>query len=127
MIEALPAAIIEPDDTLTASIRLPDENDAHVVMTAIRSSSQAIVTYNLKDFPANVLMRWDLEAVHPDDFIIHQLDLNDELIADIVRTQAADLKKPPMTEADLIARLADNGLLKTASRLRSLLFHETLP
>ena len=72
------------------------------------------------------LKTWGIEAVHPDDFVIHQLDLNAEAVAGIVSVQASSLKKPPMTVADLLDRFADCGLSRTASRLRSLLLHETL-
>jgi hypothetical protein len=32
------------------------------------------VTYNLKDFPAETLARFDIEALHPDDFLVSLLD-----------------------------------------------------
>ena len=35
---------------------------------AIRAGAGVIVTYNLKDFPAETLARFDIEALHPDDF-----------------------------------------------------------
>lgn len=34
-----------------------------------------IVTANLRDFPAEALMPFEIEAQHPDEFIVHLTDL----------------------------------------------------
>jgi len=47
----------------------------HVLAAGIRSSAEVIVTYNLKDFPAETLAKFDLEAQHPDDFLLSLFDL----------------------------------------------------
>jgi hypothetical protein len=36
---------------------------------------RVIVTMNLKDFPAEVLQKYDMEAQHPDEFILRLIDL----------------------------------------------------
>ncbi len=43
------------------SVSLPDPNDVHIVSAAIRSGAQIIVTFNLKDFPKDVLSSYGLE------------------------------------------------------------------
>lgn len=55
---------------------LPDKDDRHVLATAIAGHADCIVTFNLKDFPAEALARHDIEALHPDDFIMNQLQLH---------------------------------------------------
>jgi hypothetical protein len=47
-----------------------------VLAAAIRGGAQGIITANAKDFPATALAPLGLEAVHPDDFLLDQLDLS---------------------------------------------------
>jgi PIN domain len=55
---------------------LPDEDDRHVLAAAVRGGAQCIITANAKDFPAAALEPIGLEAVHPDDFLLDQVDLS---------------------------------------------------
>jgi hypothetical protein len=48
-------------------------------------SADVIVTYNLTDFPAATLAGFDLEAQHPDDFLVGLLDLAPGVV-DLLRT-----------------------------------------
>ncbi|MFK7879369.1 RSP_2648 family PIN domain-containing protein [Roseobacter sp.] len=57
---------------LEARLWLPDENDIHVLATAISTSSDAIMTMNAKDFPRNALAEESLERVDPDGYL-HRL------------------------------------------------------
>ena len=55
---------------------LPDADDVHVLAAAIGGHADCIVTWNLKDFPSDVLEVHGIEAVDPDSFIIAQWDLD---------------------------------------------------
>ncbi|HET7370483.1 MAG TPA: PIN domain-containing protein, partial [Gammaproteobacteria bacterium] len=61
---------------LIESLDLPDPDDRHVLAAAIRCNADAIVTFNLKDFPADALEPYAIDLIHPDDFVYYQLDLN---------------------------------------------------
>ena len=94
---------------------LPDPNDRHVVATAMHGRADAIVTFNVRDFPANVLSPLNIEVIHPDDFLLDQLDLNPRPVLDVLRKQAADSRRPVLTSTDLIARLTRAGVASFAS------------
>lgn len=91
--------------------------DRHVLAAAIRCKAQAIVTYNLKDFPADVLREFDIEAIHPDVFLINQFDLSDARVLDAIKTIRARLNNPPRTAIEYLERLAVNGLTAFSQRL----------
>lgn len=90
-------------EELEAGIRLPDENDRHVVAAAIQGGADTIVTANVPDFPAQAFKPLGLEILHPDDFLLDQLDLSPSAILEVIREQAADSSRPPLTCYDLVA------------------------
>ena len=54
---------------------IPDENDRHVLATAIMAHAHAIVTQNTKHFPKSCLEKFAVLCRTPDDFLIHQYHL----------------------------------------------------
>ena len=85
---------------------------------AIIGHADAIVTFNLKDFPAAVLGAYNIEAQHPDDFIVNQLELHELAALTAIKEMRARLIKPPQSAADLIATFESNQLTQTAGWLR---------
>lgn len=65
MREAFADALVTGWEELEPAIRLPDPDDRHVVAAAAQGGAQAIITANVKDFPAAALRSLGLEAVHP--------------------------------------------------------------
>lgn len=53
-------------EDLTESVSLPDYGDRHVLAAAMGCEAEIIVTFNLKDFPTEVLKPFGIEAQHPD-------------------------------------------------------------
>jgi len=85
-------ALVTGWEELEPGIRLPDQDDRHVLAAAIRGSAQGIITANTKDFPAAALEPLGLEAVRPDDFLLDQLDLSPPKI------RKSSASKPPAPE-----------------------------
>jgi hypothetical protein len=56
-------------------LSLPDVNDRHVLAAAIAGHADSIVTINIKHFPASVLDPLGITALHPDEFLLQQLEL----------------------------------------------------
>ena len=98
-------------------LTLPDPDDRHVLAAALACVADAIVTFNVKDFPAESLRPFGVEAVHPDVFV-KELELTG-----IVERTALDhwrsLKRPPLTGDQYLAALANNQLPLLAARLRA--------
>ena len=105
-------------EDLIDSLSLPDPDDRHVLAAAIRAGAEVIVTSNLKDFPAEALTQFDIEARHPDDFLIELMDLAPDVICAAVKRQREALRNPPKTAEELLATLESQGLPQTVARLR---------
>jgi len=86
---AFPEACITGYEPLIPAIELPDPEDRHVVAAAILGHANAIVTFNTKDFPPDRLELFGLLLQSLDDFLVHQLELNGEVVMDKLERQAS--------------------------------------
>ncbi len=120
MCEAVPECLVEDHQELIPSLELPDPGDRHVLAAAIRSRAHAIVTDNIKHFPAAALAPHGLEALTADRFVLRLIDLAPDAVVEVVRKQAAVLKNPPCTVEVLLARLVRQGLRRSSNALLSL-------
>src|SRR5262249_21177126 len=118
MNEAVRDCLVTSYEDLIESLSLPDPDDRHVLAAAIRAGASIIVTYNLTDFPAETLARFDVEAQHPDDFLVGLLDLAPGVVCAAVKRQQESLKNPPKTAEELLATLESQGLTQAVARLR---------
>lgn len=105
-------------EDLIPSLTLPDPDDRHVLAAAIRARADAILTFNLTDFPEETLSQYGIEAIHPDDFVTYQLDLSANLVCAAVKRQRQSLKNPPKSVDEFLAVLERQGLPQTVSALR---------
>jgi hypothetical protein len=104
---------------IAPSLRLPDPDDVHVLAAAIAGHADCIVTSNLKDFPTETLKPYGIEAIHPDDFLVAQLDLDEFSALAAFRDMRTRKKDPPFNAEEFALALERNGLVATASRLRA--------
>jgi cytosine/adenosine deaminase-related metal-dependent hydrolase len=111
-------SLVSGFEHLIPSISLPDVNDRHVVAAAMHSGAGLIVTFNLKDFPAEALQSYNLNAQHPDDFIVDLLDLHPAGVLKAAANQRRSLKNPPKTPDDYLDTLLAQGLTQSVSILR---------
>ena len=105
MNRAIRDVLVDGYQGLVDSLELPDLGDRHVLAAAIRGGAQAIVTANLKHFPARALAPLDLEAIHPDDFILDLLELAPGVILKVLDDQVRALRNPPMEWAEVLDKL----------------------
>lgn len=94
--------------------------DRHVVMTAIAAHADAIITFNLADFAASHLQEHlRLEVIHPDDFVMDLITLNEKRAVAAFRELRSRKKNPPWVTEELARRLNDSGLVQTSLWVRS--------
>lgn len=67
--DMFPHACVRPQPGLESRLHLPDENDIHVLATAIAGNADAIVTLNAKDFPRGTLQAEGLTRRDPDGLL----------------------------------------------------------
>lgn len=79
--------------------------DRHVLAAAVRAGAAVIVTANLTDFPAYALDQYDIEVMHPDEFLLDQLDLYPKQMHRCLIKQRTAYNKPTLSMAEFIASL----------------------
>lgn len=117
MRNAVPDCMVTNYEKLEIGLTLPDPNDCHVLAAAIRSNAQAVITSNLKDFPSEALKEFDIEAIHPDIFLVNQFDLSNAKVLDALKNIRARMINPPCSAAEYLERLAVNGLTAFSQKL----------
>lgn len=110
-------ALVTGWEPLVDGISLPDPDDRHVVAAAVRGGAQAVVTANLRDFPPAALDPFGVVAVHPDEFLLDQLDLAPAVVLAVLREQAAHTRAPRLDVPDLVARLDRAGVPQFAAEV----------
>jgi len=117
MDNAIEDALVTGHEVLCQGLDLPDVDDQHVLAAAIKCHASVIVTYNLKDFPADILAPFEIEALHPDDFIADLLDMDQAAVLEAVAKQRASLRNPPTSAPELLETLRALGLPQTVTHL----------
>ncbi len=117
MDRAIPDGLVEGYQDLIRGLQLPDQDDRHVFAAAIRCGASVIVTFNQKDFPAEVLRTFGIEAQHPDVFIGDLLDLDTASVVAAAQRHRAALKNPPIEAASYLEILLKQGLVHSTKIL----------
>ena len=118
MREHFSEAVVTCFEPLIATLELPDADDRHVLAAAIRCGAQHIVTDNLADFPAEVLGRFDIEAVDADGFLSRTFDLYPSEALGVLRILREAYSNPSFTPSAFIRDLAAKGLPGLAAQVQ---------
>lgn len=119
MDQHVPDCLVTGYEPLISTLTLPDPDDRHVLAAAIQGGARSIVTFNLGDFPASVLDPYQIEAIHPDEFVVRLWDESPGAVLEAARRQRAGLKRPPKTAAEYLATLEQCRMVETVARLGS--------
>jgi predicted nucleic acid-binding protein len=106
-------------ESVIPSLTLPDPDDRHVLAAAIVGRCDVIVTQNLKDFPEAAVAPFQIETLHPDEFLSNQLSLAPGIFCSAIRKVRARLLHPPYSVEEYLAILTRQGLVATVGELES--------
>jgi predicted nucleic acid-binding protein len=98
-----------------------DPGDRHVLATAVVAGAEGIVTFNARHFPAAALAPFGKQQIDPDDFLCTLLDIDGPSVTDTIVEQAADLRRPPLSAAQLLDLLQLGRVGTFAGRMREML------
>lgn len=111
--------LVENFEPIIDGLKLPDEDDRHVLAAAIKCRADAIVTFNLDDFPAQALGPWGIEAWSPDEFLSDLVDHNANRVWGCLQRIADSRHRPPETIDDVLTQLERSGLIESTAELRA--------
>lgn len=119
--DAMDANLLDPLVTgyqpLIAGLTAIDEKDRHVLAAAIQGQCSVIVTENLKHFPPEALAPYDIEAQHPDTFLVHQMTLDPNRFLAAAKQVRERMRKPPCTVDEYLDKLRKANLPLIADEL----------
>ena len=110
-------ALLTDYQPLVPTLQLPDPSDRHVLAAAIHGACDAIVTFDLKHFPADVLAAHGIAPVHPDTFLLTAFTEQQPDVLASVKACRARLKNPAKTAEVYLAQIAKAGAPLLAARL----------
>ena len=87
-------------------------------MEAQIAAADAIVTWNEKDFPKEILDPFGVEVQTPDEFVLNQLMLEKVAALSALKRMRERWARPQYDAVALVALLEKRGLPQTAAHLR---------
>ncbi|GAB3502984.1 PIN domain-containing protein [Curvibacter fontanus] len=118
MEQAIPDCLVMGYEHLIDGLKLPDPDDRHVLAAAIAGHADAIITWNEKDFPAELLDPFGIEVQTPDEFVLNQIMLRAPIALMAIKGMRQRWERPPVSAMELVDLLEKRGLAQTAAHLR---------
>ncbi|WP_392671544.1 PIN domain-containing protein [Streptomyces sp. LN785] len=87
-----------------------DPDDRHHSAAAVAAGADALITWNLADFPADDLAERGVRVIDPDSYLCGLYKELPHEVAETVVRLVGEKRNPPVTLADAVARLAKAGL-----------------
>ena len=126
MCAAVPDCIVLGFEELIEGILLPDPDDRHVVAAALKAEAKTIVTFNLSDFPPSKLEPLNLRAIHPDEFVLNLLRLDQLSVLDAYINHESSHRVPTKSRLQVLEGLRNIGMVKSANQIEQLLAEDDL-
>lgn len=116
MEQALPGAHVDGEAYRRhiGDLDLPDPKDRHVLAAAIETEAEVIVTFNLRDFPAEALEPYSIRAVHPDVLVLELIEEDPAGVLEAMRRHRRTQRRPPISPEQCADVLRNARLDKAA-------------
>lgn len=95
-----------------------NDKDRHVLAAAVRETAEVIVTFDRAGFPDDALKEYSIRSLHPDDFLLDQLDLYKDATKLAIRGIVESWTNPPFTLDEILEALARVGVPGFAAEAR---------
>jgi hypothetical protein len=110
-------ASVEGWEPLVDQPHLPDPDDRHVLAATIASGAGAIVTANLRHFPAASLRPHRITPMSPDQFLQDVLSSDADTVPTALSHQVGRYRRPPMDLGGPMTRLDRAGAPEFTKRV----------
>lgn len=114
----LPDADVRGYEALIPDLSMPDPDDRHVLAAAIAAKASVIVTWNLKDFPAEAIEPHGIACQSPDDFLMGLHASFPTALIDIIARARHNLRKTTPSAEEFVAAIERQKLTAFAAVLR---------
>ena len=112
-----PSALVQRYEQYIGTIDMRDKDDRHVVAAGIACGAQKVLTWNLGDFPNQILAVFGLVAESPDKFLSDLIIESPLSVVDVFKGVRERFKAPPMSVDYFFESLQKNRLVLTAKQL----------
>ncbi len=119
MKSVLPAADVTGYQQHIATITLPDPGDRHVVAAGIAAGASAIVTWNLRHFPAQELAKHGLIKQTPDALLMDLYGANPGVTVTTTASARRNLTKSGVAAPDFLKALDQQKLRRFAHAMQA--------
>lgn len=106
---AVENCIVEGYEDLIPAMKLPDDNDRHVLAAAVRTCANVIVTFNTKDFPEDELAKYGIKAIDPDVFLIDTFQISPPIMIEAIANDFKHYQNPEINFDDYREALSRSG------------------
>jgi hypothetical protein len=114
----LPDARVSGYEHHIPTIKLPDDNDRHVVAAGIVAGASLIITWNQRDFPAKELAKHHLRRQTPDRFLMNLYAAVPTLVVAATANARKNLRKSRVSAAEFVQALERQKLRKFAAAMK---------
>ncbi|MGX6512516.1 PIN domain-containing protein [Rhodococcus sp. SJ-2] len=116
MRRAFDDAMVSEWEPLVGSYGLPDPDDDHVVAAAVVGGAGAIVTSNIRDFPADHVPE-HIQILSPAEFAADTVAVSPVVARQAVASMTARLSNPAMSVEEVLTLLVDRYAMNDAVAL----------